>query len=75
MERRQFLKHSSAATASLALPMAFALASVTAEPRYHLSLGQWTFTDRAFRGVEGVAKRDALEFPTMAGELGFEGVD
>ena len=74
MNRRQFLKYSSAATASLAMPITFTPASAAAEPRYHLSLGQWTF-NRAFRGVEGVAKRDALEFPTMAGELGFEGVD
>jgi sugar phosphate isomerase/epimerase len=49
-------------------------AAAIPEPRYQLALGQWTF-NRAFRGVEGVARRDALEFPTMAGELGFEGVD
>ena len=39
-----------------------------------MALGQWTF-NRTFRGAEGVTKRDPLEFPTMAGELGFEGVD
>ncbi len=74
MNRRQFLTQSSVALTALALPSRFTPASVAAAPRYHLSLGQWTF-NRAFRGVEGVMKRDALEFPTMAGELGFEGVD
>ena len=74
MKRRQFLMQSAIVTTSLATPATFTSASVFAAPRYHLSLGQWTF-NRAFRGVEGVAKRDALEFPTMAGELGFEGVD
>jgi L-ribulose-5-phosphate 3-epimerase len=74
MKRRQFLMQSTIATASLAMPADLTAAPVAAAPRYHLSLGQWTF-NRAFRGVEGVAKRDALEFPTIAGELGFEGVD
>lgn len=57
-----------------AWPFSIAHAFVATEPRYRLALGQWTF-NRAFRGVEGVARRDALEFPTIAGELGFEGVD
>lgn len=74
MQRRQFLQTSAAAIATLALPLEYAQAATLAEPRYRLALGQWTF-NRAFRGVEGVAKRDPLEFPTMAGELGFEGVD
>ncbi len=74
MKRRQFLMQSTIATASLAMPANLTAASVAAAPRYHLSLGQWTF-NREFRGVEGVAKRDVLEFPTIAGELGFEGVD
>ena len=74
MKRRSFLQTSAAAMATLTLPPLSARGAAVAEPRYRLSLGQWTF-NRAFRGIEGVAKRDALEFPTMAGELGFEGVD
>ncbi len=37
-------------------------------------MGQWTFR-RAFRGEPGVVQRNTLDFPSMAGELGFEGVD
>jgi len=74
MQRRQFLLNSTAAVTSFALPSLSARAVATAEPRFRLTLGQWTF-NRAFRGVEGATKRDSLEFPTMAGELGFEGVD
>ncbi|MEZ6032324.1 MAG: sugar phosphate isomerase/epimerase family protein [Planctomycetaceae bacterium] len=74
MHRRHFLQKSAAAVAAAALPFSSIQAAAVREPRYQLALGQWTF-NRAFRGVEGVARRDALEFPTMAGELGFGGVD
>ncbi len=58
----------------MAWPHSFSRAAKSRDARYRLSLGQWTF-NRAFRGVEGVTQRSPLEFPTMAGELGFEGVD
>ena len=74
MKRRHFLQKSAAALAASAWTLSAARAVAGREARYRLALGQWTF-NRAFRGVEGVAQRDALEFPTMAGELGFEGVD
>lgn len=69
MNRRRFLHTAAAALAAGALPLSAADA-----PRYRLALGQWTF-HRAFRGEPGVARRDGLEFPAMAGELGFAGVD
>jgi L-ribulose-5-phosphate 3-epimerase len=72
-DRRHFLHNSGAALAAATLPPGLAHADDKA-PRFRLSLGQWTF-HRAFRGAPGVAKRDPLEFPTMAGDLGFEGVD
>ena len=74
MKRRQFLQSTAAAalaTSALALRLARAAG---ATPRFQLTLGQWSF-HRAFRGEPGFEKRDALEFPAMAGELGFEGVD
>lgn len=74
MNRRHFIQNTTAACAALAWPHSFGWASKSSDPRYRLSLGQWTF-NRAFRGVEGVTRRSPLEFPTMAGELGFEGVD
>ncbi len=74
MKRRHFLQNTAAALAASAWTLSAALAVAGREARYRLALGQWTF-NRAFRGVEGVTRRDALEFPTMAGELGFEGVD
>ncbi|XZE18564.1 sugar phosphate isomerase/epimerase family protein [Pirellulaceae bacterium SH449] len=74
MNRRLFLQNTTAACAALAWPSSFGRAAVSREARFRLTLGQWTF-HRAFQGVEGVTRRDPLEFPTMAGELGFEGVD
>ena len=73
MKRRHFLQNTAALAAS-AWTLSSARASTTLDSRYRLALGQWTF-NRAFRGAEGVTRRDSLEFPTMAGELGFEGVD
>lgn len=74
MNRRHFLRSTAAATlAATALPSRLARAADDAS-RYQLTLGQWTF-HRAFRGEPGFPKRDTLEFPTMAGELGFEGMD
>ncbi|MGK0185904.1 MAG: L-ribulose-5-phosphate 3-epimerase [Verrucomicrobiales bacterium] len=73
LDRRQFLRNSSAALAAATFPIGYSHADDEG-PRFRLSLGQWTF-HRAFRGAPGVAKRDPLEFPTMAGELGFAGVD
>jgi len=74
MKRRHFLR--TTATAALAAGVLLSRLAHAADntPRYRLTLGQWTF-HRAFRGEPGVAKRDTLEFPTMAGELGFEGAD
>lgn len=74
MYRRHFLQNTAAALAAAAWSVSSVQAAAVPEPRYRLALGQWTF-NRAFRGVEGMARRDALAFPTMAGELGFEGVD
>ena len=74
MKRRDFLQSTAAVVAVASLSFTGAQAAARAEPRYRLTLGQWTF-NRAFRGAEGVTRRDALEFPTIAGELGFEGVD
>ena len=74
MNRRQFLKSTTAAalgSSALALRLAAAAGDT---PRYRLTMGQWTF-HRAFRGEPGFTKRDTLEFPSMSGELGFEGVD
>lgn len=74
MRRRAFLGSTAAvALAAGVNPLSRALAASGAPP-YRLSLGQWTL-HRAFRGEQGLAKRDPLEFPTMAGEMGFEGVD
>jgi sugar phosphate isomerase/epimerase len=74
MNRRQFLKSTTAAAlASSALALRLAAAAGDS-PRYRLTMGQWTF-HRAFRGEPGFTKRDTLEFPSMSGELGFEGVD
>ena len=74
MNRRHFLRSTAAATLTAgAVSHPLALAANEA-PRYQLTLGQWTF-HRAFRGEPGFPKRDTLEFPTMAGELGFAGVD
>lgn len=73
LKRRHFLRNSGAALAAAALPLDSSRAA-DEKPRFRLSLGQWTF-HRAIRGAPGVAKRDPLEFPTMAGELGFEGID
>lgn len=75
--RRHFLRISGAAVAAAGIVprgSAAAAAAEAAGPRFRLALGQWTF-HRAFQGRAGVATRDPLEFPTMAGELGFEGVD
>jgi sugar phosphate isomerase/epimerase len=74
MNRRHFIQNTTAACAVLTWPHSFGWAAKSSEPRYRLSLGQWTF-NRAFRGAEGATRRSPLEFPTMAGELGFEGVD
>lgn len=74
MHRRHFLQNTTTALAASVWSFSSVQAAAIPEPRYQLALGQWTF-NRAFRGVEGVPRRDALEFPTMAGELGFEGVD
>ena len=75
MNRRHFLQNTAAAAvAAAAWSFSSVQAAVVREARYRLALGQWTF-NRAFRGAEGVTRRDSLEFPTMAGELGFEGVD
>lgn len=74
MKRRYFLQSAAIASAALARPINSAHAAADRAARYRLALGQWTF-HRAFRGIEGVNRRDALEFPTMAGELGFEGID
>jgi sugar phosphate isomerase/epimerase len=75
MNRRHFLQNTAAAAvAAAAWSFSSVQAAAVREARYRLALGQWTF-NRAFRGVEGVTRRDSLEFPTMAGELGFEGVD
>jgi len=74
MKRRHFLKSAAAVTlAATSLSLRAARPAPNA-PRYRLSLGQWTF-NHSFRGDPGYTKRDTLEFPTMAGELGFEGVD
>jgi len=74
MRRRDFLR-TTASTALAASALLSRLAPAAEDtPRYRLTLGQWTF-HRAVRGEPGVAKRDPLEFPTMAGELGFEGAD
>ena len=74
MKRRHFLRSAAATTlAGIALPSRLALTAHEA-PRYQLTLGQWTL-HRAFRGEAGVPKLDTLEFPTLAGELGFAGVD
>lgn len=74
MKRRNFLSTTAAVSLAAAVhPFQRAIAEDEA-PRYRLSMGQWTF-HRAFRGEPGFAKRDPLEFPTMAGEMGFEGVD
>lgn len=73
MKRRHFL-YTAAALAASSRTLFSARPSAAFEPRYRLALGQWTF-NRAFRGAEGVTRRDPLEFPTLAGELGFEGVD
>ncbi len=70
MNRRRFLQSAAAA----ALAMRAELCQAAEPPSFRLSLGQWTF-HRAYRGEPGITKRDGLEFPTMAGELGFEGVD
>lgn len=74
MNRRRFLKNTAAALAATGWLSSSVQAAAVREARYRLALGQWTF-NRAFRGDEGVIRRDSLEFPTMAGELGFEGVD
>ena len=74
MNRRHFLQNTAAAFTAGVWPFSLAQAMPGREPRYRLALGQWTF-NRAFRGVDGATRRDPLEFPTMAGELGFEGVD
>lgn len=74
MNRRQFLRSTAAAalaSSALALRLAGAAGDTS---RYRLTMGQWTF-HRAFRGEPGFTKRDTLEFPSMSGELGFEGVD
>ncbi len=74
MNRRQFLQSTTAAAlAASALSLRVARAAGDT-PRYRLTMGQWTF-HRAFRGESGFTKRDTLEFPSMSGELGFEGVD
>ena len=74
MKRRNFLSTTAAVSLAAAVhPLQRAIAADEA-PRYRLSMGQWTF-HRAFRGEPGFTKRDPLEFPTMAGEMGFEGVD
>jgi L-ribulose-5-phosphate 3-epimerase len=74
MRRRKFIS-TTAAVSLVAAAQSFQRVIASDEvPRYRLSLGQWTF-HRAFRGEPGFAKRDPLEFPTMAGEMGFEGVD
>ena len=70
MNRRRFLH----TTAAVALAPQLATVRAAESPRFRLTLGQWTF-HRAYRGEPGFPKRDGLEFPTMAGELGFEGVD
>ena len=74
MKRRRFLQTTAAAAlAAGAHPFRRARAAADA-PRYRLSMSQWTF-HRAFRGEPGFAKRDALEFASMAGDLGIEGLD
>lgn len=74
MKRRNFLTTTAAVSlAGAAYTLRHAIAADEA-PRYRLSLGQWTF-HRAFRGEPGFTKRDPLEFPTIAGEMNFEGID
>ncbi len=74
LNRRRFLRNSGSTLAAAATLPFNAYAADEKGPRFQLSLGQWTF-HRAYRGAPGVVKRDPLEFPTMAGELGFEGID
>lgn len=74
MNRRSFLRQTAGVIALGSLSDAAVQSASAPDPRYRLALGQWTF-NRTFRGAEGVTRRDSLKFPTMAGELGFEGVD
>lgn len=74
LKRRRFLRNSGATLAAAATLHFNSYAAEKKGPRFQFSLGQWTF-HRAFRGAPGVSRRDPLEFPTMAGELGFEGID
>ncbi|MDP3072929.1 MAG: sugar phosphate isomerase/epimerase family protein [Opitutaceae bacterium] len=73
MKRRRFLQGAAAALAAGANRHLLAAPGASA-PRYRLALGQWSF-HRAFRGEPGSPKRNGLEFPGLAAELGFEGVD
>ncbi len=72
--RREFLQRLALLGPGLALLPRRAKAATPLPPGIQLSLGQWVF-HRAFRGDAGVEPRDALEFPLMAGELGFTAVD
>jgi L-ribulose-5-phosphate 3-epimerase len=72
--RREFLQRLTLLGSSLALLPCKATAATVLPPGIQLSLGQWVF-HRSFRGEPGVEKLDPIDFPTMAGELGFTGVD
>lgn len=73
VKRRHFLQAAAAALAAGANQRLLSAAGASG-PRYRLALGQWSF-HRAFRGEPGSVKRNGLEFPGLAAELGFEGVD
>jgi L-ribulose-5-phosphate 3-epimerase len=71
MDRRNFLGH----TALLAVAGGFTRALAAAPSgEIKICLGQWSF-HRAYRNVEGYPPLKIEEFPTLAGKLGFQGVD
>ncbi len=72
--RRAFLRRLTVIGSGLALLPRSAPAAPTLPTGIKLSLGQWVF-HREFRGDAGAEKCDPVEFPGMAGELGFTGVD
>ena len=74
MNRRRFLQNTTAAALAAGDFSRRLARAADPAPRYRLAMSQWTF-HRAFRGEPGFAKRDALEFAGMAGELGIEGLD
>lgn len=72
--RRQFMQRLAVLGSSVALLSPRARAATPLPAGLKLCLGQWVF-HRAFRGEEGVEPMDPVTFPTIAGELGFSGVD